>query len=67
MKCQFDSYPSPIIQWIKIFQEQNQIILENTDPQVIEILTKQIGSTIYESQLTVYLFFLFIEMFHFNI
>jgi hypothetical protein len=56
MKCQFDSYPSPVIQWIKILQEYNQMILEENDPQVMEILTKEIGSTIYETQLTVYLF-----------
>jgi len=56
MKCQFDSYPSPVIQWIKILQEYNQMILEENDPQVMEILTKEIGSTIYETRLTVYLF-----------
>jgi len=58
MKCQFDSYPSSVIQWIKILEEHNQMILEDNDPRVIEILTKEIGPTIYETQLTVYLFLL---------
>jgi hypothetical protein len=59
MKCQFDSYPSPVIQWRKIIQEHNQIILDDDyDPQVMEILTEQIGPTIHETQLTVYWFLL---------
>jgi hypothetical protein len=58
MKCQFDSYPPPVFQWIKINQENNQIILEDDNPQVDKILTKQIGSTIYETQLTVMEFLL---------
>ncbi len=58
MKCQFDSYPPPVIRWIKIVEErdQSQMILEDNHPQVIEISTKQIGSTFYETQLTVNLF-----------
>jgi hypothetical protein len=55
MKCQFDSYPSSVIQWIKILEEHNQMILEDNDPRVIEISTKEISSTIHETQLTVYL------------
>ncbi|CAF0901870.1 unnamed protein product [Rotaria sordida] len=54
MKCQIDSYPPPVIQWVKIIQEHdiNQVILEDNHPQVIDIFTKQIGSTFYETQLT---------------
>ena len=59
MKCQIDSYPPPIIQWIKMIQGQgiNQVILTDNDPQVIDIYTKQIASTIYETQLTVLVLF----------
>ncbi len=59
MKCQFDSYPPPVIQWIKIVQDrdQSQMIFEDNHPQVIDISTKQIGSTVYETQLTVNFFF----------
>ncbi|CAF0882348.1 unnamed protein product [Rotaria sp. Silwood1] len=54
MKCQIDSYPPPVIQWVKMIQgnDINQIILEDNDPQVIDIFTKQIGATLYETQLT---------------
>ncbi|UJR34965.1 hypothetical protein I4U23_027743 [Adineta vaga] len=54
MKCQFDSYPPPIIQWIKFVEnsEQNLLILDENNPQVISISTKQTDSTIYETQLT---------------
>ncbi|CAF3998277.1 unnamed protein product, partial [Rotaria sp. Silwood2] len=53
MKCQIDSYPPPIIQWVKMVQghDINQVILTDTDPQVIDIFTKQIGSTLYETEL----------------
>jgi hypothetical protein len=55
MKCQFDSSPPPVLQWIKIVRgnDHNQMNLEDNDPQVIEISTKKIGSTYYETQLTV--------------
>ena len=57
MKCKFDSYPPPIIQWIKIIPgyDSREKILDNTDLQVIDITTKQIDQTIYETQLTVFL------------
>jgi hypothetical protein len=59
MKCQFDSSPPPVIRWIKTTQDFNnkQIIVDDNDLQVIDILTKQIGPTIYETQLTVDLFY----------
>jgi uncharacterized membrane protein len=67
MKCQFDSSPTPIIQWVKMNRmvrrsDDGQIILEGHDPQIIEILTRQISSTFYETQLTVP-FFVFIFIF----
>ncbi len=61
MKCQFDSSPPPVLQWTKIVRgnDRNQMVLEDNDPQVIAISTKKIGSTVYETQLTVQ-FILFI-------
>ncbi len=62
MKCQFDSYPSPTIQWAKMIRtpvepDGGHILVQDNDPQVIDILTRQIGPTIYETQLTVNSFF----------
>jgi hypothetical protein len=34
------------------------VLVQDTDPQVIDILTRQIGPTVYETQLTVNWFFL---------
>ncbi|CAF1018260.1 unnamed protein product [Adineta steineri] len=53
MKCRFDSYPPPVIQWRKFVEEynDNEIILNNNDLQVIDISFEQIESTIYETQL----------------
>jgi hypothetical protein len=62
MKCEFDSYPPPVIQWIK----NNQMVLDKNNPQVEEIITKQIGPTIYETQLKV-VWFLLIEILNFFI
>lgn len=58
LRCQFDSYPEPKIQWVKMIRtpmdpEGGQVLVQDTDPQVIDILTRQIGPTIYETQLTV--------------
>jgi hypothetical protein len=58
MKCQFDSYPAPTIQWVKMIRtvqdpDGGQVLIQDVDPQVIDILTRQIGPTIYETQLTV--------------
>ncbi|CAM2704547.1 unnamed protein product [Rotaria socialis] len=57
MKCQFDSYPPPTIQWARIVRrlkglDDGHILVQDNDPQVIDILTRQIGPTIYETQLT---------------
>ncbi|CAF1442130.1 unnamed protein product [Adineta ricciae] len=54
MKCRFDSYPPPIMRWIKLNtnHEENQMLLEEINPQMIEIQTKQIDSTIYQTELT---------------
>ena len=69
MKCQFDSYPPPTIQWVKMIRtvidpDGGQVLVQDNDPQVIDILTRQIGPTIYETQLTVQkiLWFLFLEI-----
>jgi hypothetical protein len=61
MKCQFDSYPPPTIQWARIVRrlkglDDGHILVQDNDPQVIDILTRQIGPTIYETQLTVSFF-----------
>ncbi len=58
MKCQFNSYPPPTIQWAKMIRtpiepDGGHILVQDNDPQVIDILTRQIGPTIYETQLTV--------------
>ncbi|UJR10788.1 hypothetical protein I4U23_014975 [Adineta vaga] len=57
MKCQFDSYPQPTIQWVKMIRtprdpEGGHVLVQDNDPQVIDILTRQIGPTLYETQLT---------------
>jgi hypothetical protein len=58
MKCQFDSYPSPTMQWVKMIRtplepDGGHVLVQDNDPQVIDITTRQIGPTIYETQLTV--------------
>jgi hypothetical protein len=58
MKCRFDSYPSPTIQWVKMVRtadepEGGHVLVQDNDPQVIDILTRQIGPTTYETQMTV--------------
>ncbi|CAM4776000.1 unnamed protein product [Rotaria magnacalcarata] len=54
MHCRIDSYPPPVIQWVKLIQghDTNQAILSDSDPQVIDMFTQQIDSTIYETKLT---------------
>ncbi|CAF1391848.1 unnamed protein product [Adineta steineri] len=57
MKCQFDSYPQPTIQWVKMIRTAQEpdgghVLVQDNDPQVIDILTRQIGPTLYETQLT---------------
>lgn len=58
MKCHFDSYPPPQIQWIRMIRrmkdiDSGHVLIQDNDPQVIDILTRQIGPTVYETQLTV--------------
>ena len=58
LKCQFDSYPAPTMQWVKMIRtvqdpDGGQVLVQDNDPQVIDILTRQIGPTLYETQLTV--------------
>lgn len=53
MTCQFDSYPAPIVQWMKISREREEILLDEDHPQVHEIVNQQLSSTIFETQLTV--------------
>ncbi|CAF1189962.1 unnamed protein product [Rotaria sordida] len=56
MRCQFESYPSPHIQWIKmsrtIQDPQGRILAVGIDNGVNDITIKQIGTTLYESVLS---------------
>ena len=61
MNCQFDSYPPPILQWTKISEDGEEILIDDNNHQVIEIVNKQISPTIYHTQLTVILLLIFIE------
>ena len=71
MKCQFDSYPPPTIQWVKMIRtplepDGGHVLVQDNDPQVIDILTRQISPTIYETQLTVnQIFFIYTNLFCF--
>lgn len=66
MTCYIDSYPPSMIDWVKTKSryELNSIVLRQTDLQVIDMFTKQIGPTLYETQLTVYEFHF---CFHFDL
>ena len=51
------------MQWVKMIRtmqdpDGGHVLVRDNDPQVIDILTRQIGPTIYETQLTVRKFFL---------
>ncbi|CAF2073220.1 unnamed protein product [Rotaria magnacalcarata] len=56
MRCQFESYPSPQMQWIKLSRTiqdpQGRILAVGIDNGVNDITTKQIGTTLYESVLS---------------
>ncbi len=72
MKCQFDSYPPPTVQWVKMIRTPQEpdgghVLVQDNDPQVIDILTRQIGPTLYETQLTVKFFILKFDSFYFGI
>ena len=57
MRCLFESYPSPQIQWIKLSRTvqdpEGRILAVDIDTGVNDITTKQLGSTLYESVLSV--------------
>jgi hypothetical protein len=57
MRCQFESYPSPEIQWIKMSRTvqdpEGRILAVDIDNGVNDITTKQISSTLYETTLSV--------------
>ncbi len=57
MRCQFESYPSPQIQWIKLSRTvqdpEGRILAVDIDNGVNDITIKQIGSIVYESVLSV--------------
>ena len=57
MRCQFESYPPPQIQWIKMTRSvqdpEGRVLAMDIDNGVNDITTKQIGSTLYESVLSV--------------
>lgn len=56
MRCQFESYPPPQIQWIKMTRSvqdpEGRVLAMDIDNGVNDITTKQIGSTLYESVLS---------------
>jgi hypothetical protein len=57
MRCQFESYPPPQIQWIKMSRTvqdpEGRVLAMDIDNGVNDITTKQVGSTLYESVLSV--------------
>ncbi len=57
MRCKFESYPAPQIQWIKMSRTvqdpEGRILAVDIDNGVNDITTKQIGPTLYESVLSV--------------
>ncbi|CAF0794698.1 unnamed protein product, partial [Didymodactylos carnosus] len=56
MKCQFESYPAPVIQWIKMIRTvqdpEGRLLTSDIDHGVNDITTKQIGSTLWETILS---------------
>ena len=57
MRCQFESYPPPQIQWIKMSRTvqdpEGRVLAMDIDNGVNDITTKQLGSTLFESVLSV--------------
>lgn len=57
MRCQFESYPSPQIQWIKLSRTiqdpEGRILAVDIDNGVNDITVRQIGPINYESVLSV--------------
>ncbi|UJR25993.1 hypothetical protein I4U23_007340 [Adineta vaga] len=56
MRCQFESYPPPHIQWIKMVRTvqdpEGRILAVDVDNGVNDITTKQLGSALFESVLS---------------
>ena len=57
MRCQFESYPPPQIQWIKMSRTvqdpEGRMLAVDVDNGVNDITTKQLGNTLFESVLSV--------------
>jgi hypothetical protein len=57
MRCQFESYPAPEIHWIKMSRTvqdpEGRVLAVDVDNGVNDITTKQLGSTLFESVLSV--------------
>ena len=57
MRCQFESYPPPQIQWIKMSRTvqdpEGRVLAMDIDNGVNDITTKQLGPTVFESVLSV--------------
>jgi hypothetical protein len=57
MRCQFESYPPPQIQWIKMSRTaqdvDGRVLAMDIDTGVNDITMKQLASTLYESILSV--------------
>lgn len=57
MRCQFESYPSPQFQWIKMSRTlqdpQGRVLAVGIDTGVNDITIKQIGPTLHETILSV--------------
>lgn len=57
IRCLFESYPAPQIQWIKLSRTvqdpEGRILASDIDNGVNDITTRQLGSTLFESVLSV--------------
>jgi hypothetical protein len=57
MRCQFESYPPPQIQWIKMIRTvqdpEGRLLAVDVDSGVNDVTTKQLGSILFESVLSV--------------
>ena len=63
MRCQFESYPPPQIQWIKMTRttenREGRVLAVDIDNGVNDITTKQVGPILFESVLSVRLLQIF--------
>ena len=57
MRCQFESYPPPDIHWIKMSRTmqdpEGRVLAVDVDNGVNDITTKQLGSALFETVLSV--------------